>query len=113
MKMKDEVKLMIRIQNMDAYRKDIEKLAEELYGTAIAVPDEVRSVRIKLIARSMIDLDIQRTFYRLTDKEIDDAIRVELFHYIKQLEEDSLNNDEDNLYKLLASAHECAGGCID
>lgn len=99
---------------MDAYRHDIERLADKLYGKTTQVSEDTRSARIKLLARSMIDLDIQKQFYHLTDKEIDDAIREELFNYIKQIEkEDEEDMKRCTLDRILASAHECSGGCID
>ena len=105
---------MIRIQNMDAYRHDIQRLADRWYGKTTQVSEATRSASIKILARSIIDLDIQKQFYHLTDKEIDDAIREELFNYIKLLErEDEEEMKQCTLDRILASAHECSGGCVD
>lgn len=102
---------MIRIQNMDAYWKDIQRIASALRENDIEVDEKFRSVTAKSIAGIMIYLDVERAVYKISDKEMDDAIRKELYRQIQEIEK-RIDSKDENILKSFAAAHECCGGCV-
>ena len=102
---------MIRIQNMDAYWKDIRRIANSLSESA-EVDEKYRSVLIATIANHMIYLDVQRALYRISDKEMEDAIRKELYRQMKKMNLQKPELENIDVQKAFAAAHECCGGCV-
>ena len=107
---------MVRIQNMEAYWNDIRKIASNLEEYNEEVSDNLHQLAVKSLASFAVYLDVQRILYNVSDKEMDDAIRSELYRHMKSINERSFHDKKDmdeNLRKAFSAAHECCGGCVD
>ena len=100
---------MIRIQSMDAYWKDIQRMADKLSDKDNAIicmeecgelcqviskaernraTDDYSQARMNLIeemADVMICIDIQRSIHTISDKELEDMIRKKLFRNMQRI----------------------------
>lgn len=104
---------MIRIQSMEAYWNDIQKIARSLKEYNEPIDDKFYQAAVKSLASFAIYLDVQRAVYKIPDKEMDDAIRSELYRHLKEINEREKTEIDENLKKSFATAHECCSGCVD
>lgn len=97
---------MIRIQNMENYWKDIRRIANDL-SEHTDVGERYRTEWISTIARHVIYLDVQRELYHISDKEIEEAIRKELYRQMNKMDQQKTGLENEDVRKAFAAAHEC------
>lgn len=98
---------MIRIQNMDTYWADINRLAKDMVDDSdLGNHDSL----VDFIAQQVIAIDIQRAAFKITDKELEDAIRDELYRQIHKLNVAKSTEFPDSVKEAFAASHGC---CIE